>query len=191
MTCAGALAHPPHSPLACVSDCLPVPPLSIIFSHRVKSHRCTRRKFNEFLEEAGRGSDDFPKSLDKLSAAGIRLVQADSNDPNGVGFVQWRVAWYVAGEDGDSVLNFLALWDDFMVSKSKAMAKDIECHIHPHKGFDCLEQYKINGMNYEHYTLREPAEESDMPLKWNEAAPCALSPLFVRRARRMRHMCSL
>ena len=100
-------------------------------------------------------------------------------------------AWYVAGEDGDSVLNFLALWDDFMVSKSKAMAKDIECHIHPHKGFDCLEQYKINGMNYEHYTLREPADESDMPLKWNEAAPCALSLLFVRRARRMRHMCSL
>ena len=52
------------------------------------------RKFNEFLEEAGRGSDDFPKSLDKLSAAGIRLVQADSNDPDSVGFVQWRVAWY-------------------------------------------------------------------------------------------------
>ena len=61
------------------------------------------------MEEAGRGSDDFPKSLDKLSATGIRLVQADSNDPDSVGFVQWRAAWYVAGEDGDCVLNFLAL----------------------------------------------------------------------------------
>ena len=160
------------------------------------------RKFNEFLEEAGRGSDDSPKSLDKLSAAGIRLVQADSNDPDGVacmprrhggpvypailpcdggwagrvcfgvGFVQWRVAWYVAGEDGDCVLNFLALWDDFMVSKSKAMAKDIECHFHPHKGFDCLEQSKVDDMNYGHYTLHDPAEESELPLKWNEAAPC-------------------
>ena len=160
------------------------------------------RKFNEFLEEAGRGSDDFPKSLDKLSAAGIRLVQADSNDPDGVacmprrhggpvypailpcgggragrvcfgvGFVQWRVAWYVAGEDGDCVLNFLALWDDFMVSKSKAMAKDVECHFYPHKGFDCLEQSKVDDMNYEHYTLHDPAEESELPLKWNEAAPC-------------------
>ena len=124
------------------------------------------------MEEAGRGSDDFPKSLDKLSAAGIRLVQADSNDPDSVGFVQWRVAWYVAGEDGDCVLNFLALWDDFMVSKSKAMAKDIECHFHPHKGFDCLEQSKVDDMNYEHYTLHDPAEESELPLKWNEAAPC-------------------
>ena len=124
------------------------------------------------MEEAGRGSDDFPKSLDKLSAAGIRLVQADSNDPDSVGFVQWRVAWYVAGEDGDCVLNFLALWDDFMVSKSKAMAKDIECHFHPHKGFDCLEQSKVDDMNYGHYTLHDPAEESELPLKWNEAAPC-------------------
>ena len=94
------------------------------------------RNFNEFLGEAGRGSADFSKSLDKLSAMDIRLVQADSNDPHSVGVVQWRVAWYVAGEDGDCVLNFLAMWDDFMVIKSKATAKDIECHFRPHKGFD-------------------------------------------------------
>ena len=124
------------------------------------------------MEGAGRGSDDFPKSLDNLSAAGIRLVQADSNDPDSVGFVQWRVAWHVAGEDGDCVLNFLALWDDFMVSKSKAMAKDIECHFHPHKGVDCLEQSKVDGMNYEHYTLHDQAEECELPLKFYEAAPC-------------------
>ena len=130
------------------------------------------RKFNEFLEEAGRGAEDFPKSLDKLSATGIRLVQANSNDPHSVGFVQWRVAWYVAGEDGECVLNFLALWDDFMVFTSKAMAKRIECHFRPHKGFDCLEQSKLDDMNYEHYTLHDPTEESELPLKWNEAAPC-------------------
>ena len=42
---------------------------------------------------------------------------ADSNDPDSVGFVQWRVAFYVAGEDG-CVLNFLSLFDDYLVWKA-------------------------------------------------------------------------
>ena len=91
----------------------------------------------------------------------------------GVGFVQWRVSWYVAGEDGDCVLNFLALFDDFIRAKAKAMAKDIEVHFHPHTGFDCLSQSKLIDMNYGNYTLHEPTEESELPLKWHEAAPCA------------------
>ena len=48
---------------------------------------------------------------------------ADSQDPDSVGFIQWRVSWYVAGESG-SVLNFFNLFDDFLIWKSKAMAKD-------------------------------------------------------------------
>lgn len=83
------------------------------------------RSFNDFLQQAARGKEDYPKTLDDLSKAGIRLVIADSNDPENVGFVQWRVAFYVAGEDG-SVLNFMSLFDDYLVWKAKAMAKDIE-----------------------------------------------------------------
>ena len=160
------------------------------------------RSFNDFLQQAGSGSDDFPKSLDKLAAAGIRLVVADMNDPDGrhtlkfcvwkriivrpvgssqkkgvirgskgVGYVQWRVAWYVAGEDG-SVANFLSLWDDYLVFKTKAMAKDIELHIFPHTGIDELEQSKMEAeLNYEHYHFHAPAEESELPLKWHEACP--------------------
>ena len=52
-------------------------------------------------------------------------MQADSNDPDSVGFVQWRVSWYVGGEDGACVINFMALWDDFLVARCKAMAKVI------------------------------------------------------------------
>ena len=75
------------------------------------------RSFNDFLQQAARDkSDGYPKSLDDLSKAGIRLVIADSNDPDSVGFVQGRVAFYVAGEDG-ACLNFLSLWDDFLVWK--------------------------------------------------------------------------
>ena len=122
------------------------------------------------MAEAGKEHDDFPKSLDDLGKAGIRLVVADSNDPDGIGFVQWRVSFYVAGEDG-SLLNFFNLWDDFLIFKSKAMAKDIEAHLWPHSGIGDLEQAKINDLNYEHYTVHEPAQESELPLKWHEAAP--------------------
>ena len=76
--------------------------------------RLRARSFNEFLSEAGKESDDFPKTLDEVAKAGIRLVVADSNDPDGIGFVQWRVAFYVAGEDG-AVLNWLNLFDDFLI----------------------------------------------------------------------------
>ena len=141
--------------------------------HHVASCRVSvfGRSFNDFLTQAGSGSDEFLKSLDKLAAAGIRLVMADKNDPDGVGFVQWRTAWYVAGEDG-SVLNFLSLWDDYLMWRTKAMAKDIETHLFPHTGIDELEQSKIDEFNYEHYHVHAPSEEKDMPLKWHEAAPC-------------------
>ena len=129
------------------------------------------RSFNEFLTEAGKDNADFPKTLDDLGKAGIRLVVADSNDPDGVGFVQWRVSFYVAGEDG-SLINFCNLFDDYIVWKTKAMAKDVETHLWPHIGIDELEQAKIDELNYEHYTVHEPAQESEMPLKWTEGAPC-------------------
>ena len=116
---------------------------------------------------------------------------ADNNDPDNVGFVQWRVAFYVAGEDG-CVLNFLSLFDDylawkasfeceasrqtkktFIAWKAKTMAKDIEAHIFAHMGVNELSQEKIETeFNYEHYTVHEPLPEDELPLKWSEAAPC-------------------
>ena len=78
--------------------------------------------FNELLAEAGKEADNFQKTLDKVSKAGIRLTPGDATDPETVAFVQWRIAFYVAGGDG-SVLDFCNLFDDFLVWKSKAMAK--------------------------------------------------------------------
>lgn len=86
------------------------------------------RSFNGFLQQAASGKEDYPKTLDDLSKAGIQLVIADSNDPDSVGYVQWRVSFYVAGEDG-SVLNFMSLFGDYLVWKAKAMAKDIEVFV--------------------------------------------------------------
>ena len=73
-----------------------------------------RGSFNEFLAEAAKETDGFPNSLDAVAKAGIRLVVADSNDPDAVGFVQWRCAFYVAGADG-AVMNFMNLFDDYLV----------------------------------------------------------------------------
>ena len=42
-----------------------------------------RGSFNEFLSEAGKGAETFPTSLDALAKGGIRLVLADSTDPDG------------------------------------------------------------------------------------------------------------
>ena len=58
-----------------------------------------------------------PQITEDLTKACIRLVIADSNDPDQVGFVHWRVAFYVAGEDG-SALNFLSLFDDYLSWKA-------------------------------------------------------------------------
>ena len=60
-----------------------------------------------------------------------------------------------------------------MVWRTKAMAKDVQTHFYPHKGFDELEQSKVDEMNYEHYHVHSPAEESELQLKFYEAALCA------------------
>ena len=69
-----------------------------------------RESFQDFLKGAGAKSEDVPQKLEDLAASGIRLVITDKNDPDGVGFVQWRVAFYVAGGDA-SLGNFMCLLD--------------------------------------------------------------------------------
>ena len=70
--------------------------------------------------------------------------------------MQWRTAWYIAGADG-AVSNFLSLWDDFMVWRTKAMAKDVQTHIFLHTNVEEVDQSKIEEMNYEHYHLHARA----------------------------------
>ena len=69
-----------------------------------------RESFQDFLKDAGSKSEDVLQKLEDLAASGIRLVITDKNDPDGVGFVQWWVAFYVAGGDA-SLGNFMCLLD--------------------------------------------------------------------------------
>ena len=123
-----------------------------------------RDSFNDFLSAGGDRAEGFPQNLDELSkTAGLRLVLADNQaprfcfqtrgerlrallscmhgygvlcrqDPDQIGIVQWRVSFYVAGEDG-AVLNALMLFDEYFAWKAKQMAKDrgsfVVLHHHP------------------------------------------------------------
>ena len=69
-----------------------------------------RDGMNDFLRSAHAANSDMPTDVRALEdAVGVRLVVADRTDPEDVGFVQWRVALYVAGD----LNNFLLLLDDF------------------------------------------------------------------------------
>ena len=68
-----------------------------------------RDAFNEFLRAAKAENDAVPIDVASLMDLGIRLVISDANDPDGAGFVQWRVCFYVAG-DLKALHNFLILF---------------------------------------------------------------------------------
>ena len=66
--------------------------------------------FAKFLQQA----ENAPDSLNGLAEAGIKLIVTDTSDPDQVGFIRWRTAFYVAG-DVAALHNFLYLLDEFFV----------------------------------------------------------------------------
>ena len=62
----------------------------------------------------------MPATLQHLeSAAGVRLVVADRQDPDDVGFVHWRIAFYCP-----DACNFLRLLDGWFRYKALQAARD-------------------------------------------------------------------
>ena len=70
--------------------------------------------FAKFLQQ----EESAPDSVNGLAEAGIKLIVTDASDPDQVGFVRWRVAFYVAG-DVAALHNFLYLLDEFFVWVNK------------------------------------------------------------------------
>ncbi len=116
--------------------------------------------FNNFLRQAG--NESLPTTLADLEQnAGIKVV-ITKDDPEAVGFVRWRIAFYVAG----ALENFMALLDDFFIYKMRETEKNFEVHVHPHVSV-AIE--KKDDLEFEHYVFHEPA--SALPLGIFEAAP--------------------
>ena len=125
-----------------------------------------RDAFNEFLRAAKAENDAVPIDVASLMDLGIRLVISDAIDPDGAGFVQWRVCFYVAG-DLKALHNFLILFDGFIAFKAKQMAKTLEVVLHPHSGIDLNPVW--DDLTYENYSLEEPAPS--LPLALFSAQP--------------------
>ena len=66
--------------------------------------------FAKFLQQ----EENAPDSINGLAEAGIKLIVTDASDPDQIGFIRWRVAFYVAG-DVTALHNFLYLLDEFFV----------------------------------------------------------------------------
>ena len=127
--------------------------------------------FNDFLGVSHTSESSLPNSVKELQrSAGIKLVLTDAKDPEGVGFVQWRAAFYVAGDTESKPLhNFLNLLDGFFKYKAEKMARkqSFEVHIFPH--LDIELDNLMEGFEYEPYTINEPSR--DIPMGIFDAQP--------------------
>lgn len=125
--------------------------------------------FGDYLKEARAEDSSMPASLADLQAqCGVKLVLADAADPENIGFVQWRPAFYVAGEDASALENFLHLLDGWFGHKATQMARaePFELHLHPHMGIDVTKA--AEDFSYP-WTTEEPA--ASLPMGFFEAQP--------------------
>ena len=85
-------------------------------------------------------------------------------------FVQYRVAFYVAGEL-ESLNNAFMLIDGYLQYKNKQLARatPFEVHIHPHTAVGDLSSLR-DQMSYPSITVHEASES--LPLKWSQSHPC-------------------
>ena len=126
-----------------------------------------REAFNNFLRDAHTRDHSIPASLNDLYLnKPINLVVTEDVTPNGVGFVRWRAAFYIAGSE--LILNkFMFLLDDFFEYKAMKMAREkpFNVQLYPHTGVYIMNTLDDN----ENYTLFTP--NMDLPLRFFDVKP--------------------
>jgi len=122
-----------------------------------------RNNFNDFLRAAHKQNTSMPSNLAELErSCGIRLIVTDGADPDDVGFIQWRVAFYCI-----DLRNIFFLLDGFFRYKEKQTTQPFQVIIHPFLGIDI----SLADLEYQHYVLKE--QTSLLPLHIFEAHPVA------------------
>ena len=119
-------------------------------------------RFADFLKNYA----EAPNTLEELEEHGIRVVVSDSNDPDDIGYVQWRPALYVVGDLNNGML----LLDAFFVHISTTLAKEksFDVHVTPHIGISIEDVW--DELEYGSYTLNEANKKP--PLSFYEMSPC-------------------
>ena len=123
--------------------------------------------WQDYLKKAHSEDDSVPGSLGELTTqCGCKLVISDASDPEGVGYVQWRAAWYVAGDSHGAVDNMLGLIDQWLAFKATQTAKEMpyEVRLHPHTGISLADDFE--GAQW---IVEEPSAQ--LPLGFFEAQP--------------------
>ena len=123
--------------------------------------------FKDYLQAASASNPQIPPNLQELaSSASIKLVLTGMDDPDSVGYVRWRVAFYVAGNE-TSLKNFFFLFDGFLKFKADqmALASALEVHVHPSTGI----ALDMENLEYSPYTMHAAAK--DLPMGFFEAHP--------------------
>ena len=125
--------------------------------------------FRDFLKTASVSNSQIPADLKGLATAGlIKLVLTGADDPDDVGYVRWRIAFYVAGDEA-ALKNFFFLFDGFLIFKAEqmALATPAEVHIHQHSNI----ALDTENLEYTPYVLH-PATQI-LPMKFFDAHPVA------------------
>ena len=126
-----------------------------------------REKFNTFLHETAGVPDSIQQLQDECS---IRYILGDKNDPQDIGFVQWRSAFYAVGDE-DSLNNFLLLLDGFWVHLAEKMAREKNFDVHIHTCLRTNVDKVWDTLEYDSWSLHPPAPSAELPLKVFESRP--------------------
>ena len=120
--------------------------------------------FTKFLQQ----EDDVPNTTQELAQqALIKLVLADTADPDEVGFIRWRAAFYVAGGDVEALHNLMFLLDSFFLFVNEGREEKVTVSLYPYLGVDIAPIW--DDINYPNYLLYDP--ERHPPLGIFEAQP--------------------
>ena len=120
--------------------------------------------FTKFLQQ----EDDAPDTIQELAQqALIKLVLADNTDPDKVGFIRWRAACYVAGEDIEALHNLMFLLDSFFIFANEGREEKVTVSLYPYLGVDIAPIW--DDIKYPNYLLYDP--ERHPPLGIFEAQP--------------------
>ena len=123
--------------------------------------------FKDYLKRASASNPQIPSDLKSLTDQSfIKLVLTGADDPDGIGYVRWRVAFYIAG-DALALKNFFFLFDGFLMFKAEqmALATPPEVHIHPHADIELGTEH----LEYAPYVLHSVAQS--LPMGFFDAHP--------------------
>ena len=127
-----------------------------------------QRAFDSFLLKMKKSDDCMPSSVKELETIGIKFINSKPDDPDNVGVVPWRKAFYVAGEpESKPASNFLMLLDDFWKYKAAELSHEFKVFLHPHTSADISDAW--DDLAYPAYSFEDPT--SKLPLKFWEAWP--------------------